>query len=87
MTEIVAILTRIEQQNLEILAHLSPKANRRYLSVEEVAERLSRSTWTIRQLCNCDQIKAVKGEDGCWRIPADEVTRLEENGVPRLPKR
>jgi hypothetical protein len=31
------------------------------LSVEHAAERLDGSAWTIRQLCNAGQIKAVKG--------------------------
>jgi excisionase family DNA binding protein len=87
MKELFDILTRIEKQNLEILAAVSPKAKRKYLSVEEAAERLNRSGWTIRQLCNAGQIKAIKGNDGCWRISADEVDRLEVNGVPTLPKR
>ena len=87
MNELLDILARIERQNLEILAAIAPKAKRKYLSVEEAAERLDRSAWTIRQLCNSGQIKAVKGNDGCWRISADEVARLDEEGVPRLPKR
>ena len=85
--DLLEILTRIEKQNLAILAALTPKASRKYLSVEEAAERLDRSTWTVRQLCNSGQIRAVKGEDKTWRIPADEVARLEENGAPSLPKR
>jgi excisionase family DNA binding protein len=87
MKDLLEILTRIEKQNLEILARLSPKASRRYLSVDEAAERLNRSAWTVRQLCASGQIRAVKGDDKTWRIPADEVSRLEEDGAPRLPKR
>ena len=87
MQKLFDCLARIEKQNLEILAAVAPKASRKYLSVEEAAERLDRSAWTIRQLCKSGQIKAVKGNDGCWRIPADEVARLEEEGVPTLPKR
>jgi hypothetical protein len=87
MKELFDCLKRIEKQNLEILAALTPKASRKYLPVEEAAERLDRSAWTIRQLCNSSQIIAVKGNDGCWLIPADEVVRMEENGVPKLPKR
>lgn len=83
----IDILTRIEKQNLEILASVAPKARRKYLSVAETAKRLDRSAWTIRQLCNSGQIKAVKDNDGRWKITADEVARLEEAGVPTLPKR
>ena len=88
MEKLFDMLARIEKQNLEILAAVAPKASRKYLSVEEAAERLDRSAWTIRQLCNCGLINAVKGNDGCWQISADEMTRLEDDeGVPRLPKR
>jgi hypothetical protein len=87
MEKLFEMLARIEKQNLEILAAVAPKASRKYLSVEDTAERLDRSAWTIRQLCASDQIKAVKGNDGCWRILADEVTQLEEEGVPKLLKR
>jgi excisionase family DNA binding protein len=87
MDKIFDILKRIENQNLEILARLSPKPSRKFLSVEEAAERLDRSPWTVRELCNAGQIKATKDNDGRWRIPADEVSRLEAEGVPRLPKR
>jgi hypothetical protein len=87
MTEVIAYLARIESQNLAILAALAPKPSRKFLPVEDAAERLGRSPWTIRQLCLADQIRAVKGEDKTWRIPADEVARLEVEGVPKLPKR
>ncbi|MGA2620757.1 MAG: helix-turn-helix domain-containing protein [Thermoguttaceae bacterium] len=87
MTDVLDYLARIEKQNLAILSALTPKAHRKFLPADEVAERLDRSPWTIRQLCNRGQIRAVKGEDGCWRIPAEEVARLEENGVPKLPQR
>ncbi len=87
MKDILETLARIERQNLEILSRLTPKPSRKYLDVEEAAERLDRSPWTVRQLCNSGQIVAVKGDDKTWRIPTDEVARLEENGAPALPKR
>ena len=88
MDDVLTQLARIEAQNLEILSLLTArKANKRFLPVEEAAERLERSAWSVRQLCNGGQIRAVKGEDGCWRIPAEEVDRLEIEGVPRLPRR
>ena len=81
-------LGRIEAQNLEILSLLgAARKPKRFLPADEVAERLDRSPWTIRQLCNAGQIRGIKGDDGCWRIPADEVDRLENEGVPRLPRR
>jgi hypothetical protein len=87
MTEILEALQRIERQNLQILATLAPKPSKKYLTVEDAATRLDRSTWTLRQLCATGLIPAAKGADGCWRIPAEEVDRLEAAGVPKLPKR
>jgi excisionase family DNA binding protein len=85
MQDVLEILARIEKQQQEILSRLTPKASRKYLTVEEAAGRLDRSAWTVRQLCNLGLIRAVKGEDKTWRIPADEVARLEEEGAPKLP--
>lgn len=87
MDEILEALTRIEKQNLEILALVSPRAKGKFLSVEDAARQLRRSAWTIRRLCNTGQINAIKGNDGCWQVLSDEVARLQEEGVPRLPKR
>jgi hypothetical protein len=87
MDETVEILKRIESQYLTILRAITPKVRGKYVSVDDAAEQLNRSAWTIRQLCNCNQINAVKGNDGRWQIPREEVTRLEEEGVPRLAKR
>lgn len=87
MQDLLEILQRIERQNFEILSRFTPKPSKKFLSVEEAAERLDRSAWTVRQLCNAELILAFKGEDKHWRIPADEVVRLEEEGAPRLPTR
>lgn len=94
MNEILDILSRIEdqnarieKQNLEILSRFTPKPNKNFLSVEDAADRLDRSAWTVSRLCNANLIIAFKGDNGRWRIPADEVARLEEEGTPRLPSR
>ena len=48
MDDVLTQLARIETQNLEILALLTArKANKRFLPVDEAAERLDRSPWTI----------------------------------------
>jgi hypothetical protein len=55
--------------------------------MHDAEERLSRTASTLRQLCNHGKIRATKGEDGHWRISADEMARLEQEGVPKLPQR
>jgi hypothetical protein len=83
-------LRQIKEQNLEILRLIGaakvPK-DRRWYGLQYAAERLDRSTWTLRQLCSHGKIRAEKGDDGQWRIAADELARLEQDGVPKLPQR
>jgi hypothetical protein len=80
-------LHRVEKQNGEILAVLTKAHdNRKWYPAEDVARRTDRQPWTIRQLCNKGLIRGIKGEDGKWKISAEELSRLETEGVPRLPR-
>jgi hypothetical protein len=53
-------------------------------TTEEVAERISRSEWTVRQWCNKGQVRGRKvrgrGRQGEWRIPHDELVRVQNEG-------
>ena len=53
-------------------------------TVEEVAERLGRRPWTVRQWCNKGLAKGKKvhgkGRTGEWRIPHEELLRLQADG-------
>jgi hypothetical protein len=49
MDETVEILKRIESQYLTILRAITPKVRGKYVSVDDAAEQLNRSAWTIRQ--------------------------------------
>ena len=88
--EILEEIRQIKKQNVEILRVIgvakAPKG-RRWFGLQDAAERLDRSSWTLRQLCGHGKIRAVKGEDGQWRISAEELARLEQDGVPKLPQR
>lgn len=71
-------LDRIEQRLALSIAKES------YL-VEEAAERLNRKPWTVRQWCNKGQVKGAKkvrgkGRTGEWRIPHEELLRLQNDG-------
>ena len=62
MQDVLEILARIEKQQQEILSRLTPKASRKYLTVEEAAGRLDRSAWTVRQLCNLGLIRPSRAK-------------------------
>jgi hypothetical protein len=80
-------IRQIKEQNLEILRLMRVARDRRWYNLQDAGERLNRAAWTLRQLCSHGKIRAEKGEDSQWRIAADELTRLEQEGVPRLPPR
>jgi hypothetical protein len=56
-------------------------------TVAEAAVRLDRSRWTVREWCNQGQAKAKKvrgkGRTGEWRIPHEELVRLQNEGPCR----
>jgi ribosomal protein L16 Arg81 hydroxylase len=54
-------------------------------TVEQAGERLNRKPWTVRQWCNKGQVKGAykvhgKGRTGEWRIPHEELVRLQNEG-------
>ena len=61
-------------------------------TTEEVAERLSRSEWTVRQWCNKGQVHGARkvhgrGRQGEWRIPHEELVRLQNEGLLPISQR
>jgi hypothetical protein len=76
-TQIAEILDRLKKQ--EKFARTTEK---NVYSVDEVAELTGYKAWTIRQACNRGRIKGKKGDDGRWRVPHDELVRLQEEGLP-----
>jgi hypothetical protein len=85
LKKVLGTLARIEKQNAQLLARIGAPQGPKRLTAEQVAEQFDRSVWTVCQLCRFGLINAVKGNDGRWRISADEVARLAETGMPKLP--
>lgn len=87
-----ALLQKLVEQQAEILLRMDRIEHRLNLNVEkeaytveEAAERLNRSPWTVRQWCNKCQVKDAykvhgKGRTGEWRIPHEELIRLQNEG-------
>lgn len=53
----------------------------------EVASRIDRAEWTVRQWCNKGRIRAKrvhgKGRGGEWRITREELERIQKDGPSR----
>jgi hypothetical protein len=75
-----AILNRVERLETRF-AHSVEKES---YTVEDGAERLGRRPFTVRQWANKGQAKANKvhgkGRTGEWRIPHEELLRLQAEG-------
>jgi Helix-turn-helix domain len=64
----------------------APPPPRTYYSVEEVADLLDRSSYTVREWCRNGQVNAVKkaerrGAGMLWNISAGEVARYKNEGL------
>jgi excisionase family DNA binding protein len=71
-------------QILEFLA--APKVPRERYTVEEVAEMLDKSPYTVREWCREGRINATKrperrGGAELWNISAAEVARYKDEGL------
>jgi predicted transcriptional regulator len=89
------LLELMVNQNREIIERLDRLERAQALTVvresyttEQVADRLERTEWTVRQWCNQGQAEAAKvrgkGRTGEWRITHEEFVRLQNEGP--LPK-
>jgi excisionase family DNA binding protein len=82
--ELQHFINRIESRLEQIERHLKIGVARQAYTVAQAAERLGLSEWTVRQACNKGRIHASKARNGReWRIPHDELVRVEAEGLPR----
>lgn len=77
-----------QQRILDMLAQLlkagASTVVRESYTVEDVAKRLGRTPWTVRNWANNGQVRATKvrgkGRTGEWRIAHEELLRVEREG-------
>jgi len=63
--------------------HIGLSRAKEFYTVAEVAELVHRTPYTVRQWCARGQIRANRiryGRTGEWRIPHEELTRIEKDG-------
>ncbi len=81
-----SLLLRIKEQLDRIEKILGLSIEKESYSTKEAAEKLDRAEWTVRQWCNKGQVKGArkvhgKGRTGEWRIPHEEVVRIQNEGM------
>ena len=59
-----------------------PPTEKHAYTVKEAAELTGYKPWTIRQAANKGRIQSQKSPDGQWRIPHEEVTAIQNQGLP-----
>ena len=74
-----------QEQLLRLERLLARSEVKETYTTKEIAAKLGRSEWTVRQWCNRRQAKARKLRDGEWRIPHEELVRLQNDG-PLTPE-
>jgi hypothetical protein len=85
----------LEQQQVQldrIEKSLALSVEKETYTTDEVAQRVGRAEWTVRQWCNKGQVKGAKkvhgrGRQGEWRIPREELLRLQNEGPMPVNRR
>jgi transposase len=92
-------ILRVLEDRMDALWHrldrleqlLTTSAVKDAYTTEDVAKRLGRSEWTVRQWCNKGQVEGAKkvhgrGRKGEWRIPHEALLKLQSEGPLPLTK-
>jgi hypothetical protein len=84
---------RAEQENLRqmLMTLLNREQVKESYSTEEVAKKLGKRPWTVRQWCNLGQVPGAKhtagrGKSGEWRIPHEVLVKLQNEGPTPLKR-
>jgi excisionase family DNA binding protein len=81
------ILARIDERFNQLEKSIVQNQTvREYYTVKEVAARLGKTEYTVREWCRLGRISAKKleggrGNEGEWRISHEELTRYQSAGL------
>lgn len=85
------LLNRLEKIESALDLLVRERKVKELYTVAEVAARLGKAEFTVRQWCRLGRVRAGKRECGRgptqeWVISHEELTRLENEGLLPLPK-
>jgi hypothetical protein len=91
MEQMQVVLDRLQKIEAALELLVRERKVKELYTVAEVAERLGKAEFTVRQWCRLGRVHAQKRECGRgptqeWVIPHDELVRLENEGLLPLPK-
>ena len=83
MDRLAAFESKLDRIDRHLQAVPAGSADKAWYTVEEVAALIQKSPWTVRQACNKGRIAAQKSPDDKWRISKEEVTKIQNYGLPK----
>lgn len=91
MDQIVTVIERLQKIEAALELLIRERKVKELYTVAEVAERLGKAEFTVRQWCRLGRVRAQKRECGRgptqeWVIPHEELMRLENEGLLPLPR-
>ena len=80
------ILVRLERIERELQELVSQRVIKEYYTTSEVAQRLGKAEFTVREWCRLGRVWASKRECGRgnskeWMISHGELTRIQNEGL------
>lgn len=94
LRRLMAALKRLDKRTRRLQTELRRRSleNREFLTPKEAALLLRKRPFTCREYCRHGQLKAVRvgnrgGYPGRLRIPAEEVRRALDEGIPPRKRR
>ena len=83
MDRLAAFESKLDRIDRRLQAAPAGSVDKAWYTVEEVAALIQKSPWTVRQACNKGRIAAQKSPDDKWRISKEEVTKIQNYGLPK----
>jgi hypothetical protein len=82
---------RLDRLDAKLDLLLGQRTGKRAYTPAEVAKLIGRAEYTVREWCRQGRIRASKracgrGNSREWTIPAEEVTRLQNEGLLPVPR-
>jgi len=85
------VLSRLNSIDERLAAILEEKQKKSHYSTQEVAEKLGKAEFTVREWCRLGRIRATKracgrGRSQEWMVSHEELNRVSAEGLLPQPK-